>query len=249
MTNGVHLEICCASLEDCLTAQSCGADAIELVSAHLLGGLTPSAGLLELAKQRVSIPISAMLRPRGAGLCYSDEEFAVICADARRFAQMGADGLVFGFLTEHGSLDYERCARFMDCAGNCETVFHRAIDVTHEHLAVAEQLIKLGVTRILTSGGAQNALEGAPVIRQLQQQAGDRIQILAGGGVRAQNAAKLVEATGVRRLHLGGTALKRDRSTHKNPALDFGACMPEDRSAYPRVHHETISAVVNALGK
>lgn len=222
MEGKLLVEICCASLEDCLTAKRCGADAIELVTAHLLGGLTPSAGLLERAIERAGLPVNAIVRPRAAGFCYSDEDFETMCADARLYSKMGANGIVFGFLRADGSLDYERCARFLDCVGDCETVFHRAIDVAENLRQTAETLVSLGVTRILTSGGKASAIEGASVIRALVQGYGDRLQILAGGGVRAENIVRLVAETGVTRVHLGGTSHRADPSTNHNPDLNFG---------------------------
>ncbi|WP_312642946.1 copper homeostasis protein CutC, partial [Hydrogenoanaerobacterium sp.] len=183
MKHSITVEICCGSLEDCKTAQSVGADSIELITAHLLGGLTPSAGLLYKVKEQVNLPVNAIVRPRAAGFCYSDEDFEVIRCDAKQFAHLGADGIVFGFLLPDGSLDYERCARFIECIGDCTPVFHRAIDVVKDMPGTAERLISLGVKRILTSGGRENALAGASAICELVQQCGDRIQIMAGGGI------------------------------------------------------------------
>lgn len=247
MKDKVHVEVCCASLRDCLTAQQCGADAIELVSAHLLGGLTPSAGLLCKVKERLDMPVSAMVRPRGAGFCYSPEDFEVMCEDAKRFVEIGADGIVFGFLLPDGTLDYERCARFMEYIGDCEAVFHRAIDVTPDPVRTAEQLVSLGVTRILTSGGKQDAFSGAETIRELVERFGKHIQILAGGGVRAGNVRELTEKTGVKKVHLGGTAMQSDPSTRGNPMLNFGSEAPKTQDAYPEVAAQTLSKVITAL--
>ena len=249
MNNRLSVELCCGSLEDCKLAERAGADRIELVSAHLLGGLTPSVGLVALVKEQVSLPVSVMVRPRGAGFCYSDEDFSVMCEDARRFSRMGADGIVFGFLTAYGRLDYERCARFLDCTGSCETVFHRAIDVAENMFDAVSKLISLGVTRVLTSGGCADALTGAPAIRTIQQMYGDRIQILAGGGVRAGNILRLVEETGVSRVHLSGAAQVSDPSTLLNPTLNFGSSLPSSNDCYLAVDEKTIRSVMQVLGR
>lgn len=247
MKNGINVEICCGSLEDCKTAQRMGADCIELVSAHLLGGLTPSAGLLYQVKAQVGLPVSAIIRPRGAGFCYSDDDFAVMCHDAQEFARMGADGIVFGFLQQDGSLDEERCARFMEHIGGCTPVFHRAIDVAANLHSTVERLIRLGVKRILTSGGKENALMGAQVIRELVQSYGQRIQILAGGGIRAGNVAQVVAQTGVKRVHFGGTHYCADGSTQGNPLLNFGASQLPPNDSYIAVNAQTIKDVIASI--
>ncbi|RPF47967.1 copper homeostasis protein [Hydrogenoanaerobacterium saccharovorans] len=247
MINNISVEICCGSLEDCLAAQSAGADCIELVTAHLLGGLTPSAGLLYKVKEKVRLPVSAIVRPRAAGFCYSDEDFEVMCRDAKEFARIGADGIVFGFLQPNGNLDYERCARFLDCVGDCTPVFHRAIDVVEDMLATAERLIGLGVKRILTSGGKENALAGAPTIRKLVQQCGDRIQILAGGGIRANNIAQVIAQTGVKMVHFSGTAYREDTSTCRNPNLNFGASVLPPNENFIVVNKNNISDIMTNI--
>ncbi|MEG1952990.1 MAG: copper homeostasis protein CutC [Hydrogenoanaerobacterium sp.] len=240
MKNGIKTEVCCASLADCKMAERCGADAIELVSAHLLGGLTPTIGLLRRVKEQVKLPVSVIVRPRAAGFFYSDEDFDVMCADADEFVKSGADGIVFGFLAADGSIDYERCARFMKHTAGCETVFHRAIDVTGDMCKTAKQLIELGVTRILTSGGCESAIDGAGAIKELVDCYGGKIQILAGGGVRAENVAELIEKTGVRRVHFGCTAYERDISTGLNPKLNFGTSALPPNECYIAVNEEKL---------
>ena len=240
MKKGISTEVCCASLADCKTAQRCGADAIELVTAHLLGGLTPTAGLLHQVKMQVDIPVSAIVRPRAAGFCYSDDDFDVMCSDADELVRLGADGIVFGFLLPDGTLDYERCARFMEHTGDCQTVFHRAIDVVENLCDTADMLINLGVMRILTSGGKENALEGASNIKQLVEHCGDKIQILAGGGIKEDDVAQLIAKTGVRHVHFGCTSYFSDSSTCRNPNLNFGTSILPPNESYIAVNEERV---------
>lgn len=122
------LEVCCGSAEDVLLAAGAGADRVELNSALFLGGLTPSIGAMEVARQ-VSIPIMAMVRPREGGFCYSEAEFAAMLADARALLAAGADGIVFGCLHPDGRVDKARCAAMLEVIGEKESVFSRAIDV------------------------------------------------------------------------------------------------------------------------
>lgn len=249
MTNNISIELCCGSLEDCMLAERVGADRIELITAHLMGGLTPSAGLLRRVKETVSLPVSAIVRPRGAGFNYSDEDFSVMCADAKLFSELGADGIVCGFLDENGELDYERCARFLDYTGDCEKVFHRAIDVVRDMPRTVEKLISLGFTRVLTSGGKADAFEGAAAIAELQRLYGDRIQILAGAGVRAKNVSELIRLTKVTRVHLGGTSYRADSSTQANNELNFGTSTLPPNECYIAVDESTIREVICAISE
>ncbi|MDD3429792.1 MAG: copper homeostasis protein CutC [Oscillospiraceae bacterium] len=247
MCHKILAEVCCASLEDALCAQRCGADRIELVSAHSLGGLTPSLGLLQLVKQQVDIPVMAIIRPRMSGFCYSTEDYAVMCRDAELMLEAGADGIVFGFLNSDGQIDERRVRHFVQMADQKETVFHRAFDICANPMETAEQLCKMGVTRILTSGCKQNALEGASMIANLQKAFNGRMQVLAGGGVRACNVKQLIEQTAVTQVHFGGTGCLQDWSALRRPDMAFGAEKLPENAAYVAVKEDTVQAVIHAL--
>ena len=127
--NHYTLEVCCGSVDDVLEAQRGGADRVELNSCLMFGGLTPSIGALIAAKRLSKLPIMAMVRPRQAGFCYTDAEYAAALADAEQLLAHGADGLVFGFLDSEGNLDAKRTKELARIAGDKTKVFHRAIDV------------------------------------------------------------------------------------------------------------------------
>lgn len=209
------VEICAGSLADCLAAERAGADRVELNSAIWLGGLTPSMGTFRLAKEALSIPIVCMLRPRGAGFYYSEEERDTMFADARGLLTAGADGLAFGFLRSDGCVDEQVTRQMAELAhaAGAEAVFHRAFDVTPDAFAAAEALIGCGVDRVLTSGQRATAHEGAPLIRELQQRLGERIQILAGSGIDARNVTALVGETGVAQVHASCRGYMSDPTT------------------------------------
>src|SRR4051794_10541019 len=135
------LEICCGSIDDALQAQAGGADRIELCSALFLGGLTPSLGTLQYARQQLKIPIIAMVRPRGGGFCYTDAEFATMERDAGTAIANGVDGVVFGILTPEGNVDRERTRRIREIIGAKQAVFHRAFDVTPDPFVAVDQLV------------------------------------------------------------------------------------------------------------
>lgn len=198
----ILLEIVVCTVEDCIAAESGGADRIELCAAIATGGLTPSLGTLLETKKRVKIPVMAMVRPRAGGFCYSEEDFTVMQRDAALLVEHGADGIVFGMLHADGSVDTKRCGKIFEIAGDRQTVFHRAFDVVAEPLRALEELIDLGVTRVLTSGQKETAHHGRALIGQLIERAAGRIEVLPGGGVRQHNVLELVESTGCSQVHM-----------------------------------------------
>ena len=147
------LEICCGSFEDVKTAWQNGADRVELNSALYLGGLTPSTANLICAKEQCSIPIVTMVRPRGGGFCYSQDEYETMLLDARILLEHGADGIAFGFLTADHAIHRNRTQEMIDLIHSAgkEAVFHRAFDCVAQQERAVEALILLGADRILTS--------------------------------------------------------------------------------------------------
>lgn len=229
----ILLEICCGSLDDALAAEQGGADRVELCSALFLGGLTPSLGTIIEAKARLKIPVMVMVRPRGAGFCYTEPEMAVMERDAALALEHGADGIVFGILKPDGGIDEQRCKRLKQLAGDRQAVFHRAFDVTPDPFQALEQLADLGVTRVLTSGQEDSALDGAPLIRRLIEAARGRIEAMPGGGIRLRNLRQIVESTGSKQVHLTAFRTELDPSTQGRPSVTFGGALypPEDRYA------------------
>lgn len=217
------LEICCGSLDDVLAAEAGGADRVELNSALYLGGLTPSTATLILAKQQSSLPIICMVRPRGAGFCYSEKEMEVIFLEARELLRHGADGLAFGFLNEDKTINVEKTSEMIKLIHefNGEAVFHRAFDCTVDMMKACEQLIALGCDRILTSGQGKTVLEGLEALKQLQETYGNQIEILAGCGVNAENASEIMHKTGIRQLHTSAKYWKIDPTTNYGAPVNY----------------------------
>jgi copper homeostasis protein len=194
------VEVVACSVDDALAAEAAGADRIELCSSIEVGGLTPSIGLAAEVLSRCSIRVVAMVRPRPGGFLYSESELLTMERDADSLVRAGVQGLVLGVLRESGTVDGEACGRF---GQDVERVFHRAFDLTPDPLEALDALAELGFTRVLTSGHAATALEGAVELRNLLIRADGRVQVMAGGGVRASNVAQLVSASGVEHIHLG----------------------------------------------
>jgi copper homeostasis protein len=200
------VEAVCCTVDECLEAEANGADRIELCTALVVGGLTPSLGTLIEARAATRLPIVSMVRAREGGFCYSARELATMRRDAELALSHGANGIVFGILRADGSVDAARCRELVAIAGRAETVFHRAFDDVSDPFAALETLISLGFTRILTSGGQPTAVAGAPLLRRLADRAAGRIEILPGGGVRAANVAELLRVSGLSAVHLSDRA-------------------------------------------
>lgn len=230
--SNITIEICCGSADDALQAAQAGANRVELNSSMFLGGLTPTLGELKVA-QTAGLPIMCMVRPREGGFCYTKAEFETMLIDARALLDAGADGIVFGFLHQDGTLDAERCKAMMDVIGNKTSVFHRAIDVVPNWRAAMDELIKLGVTRILSSGQEPSVHYGMATIKEMIEYAAGRIEILPGAGIRLSNANEIIEKTGCTQVHVLLTKPCADSSTTGNPDIYFGGALypPEDRFA------------------
>lgn len=198
----IEVEICCENLADAVAAEAARADRLELAQALELGGLTPSPGLALVVGARVSIPYVAMVRPRGGDFVYGEAELNVMERDAGLLLEAGAAGIVFGCLTPDGRVDERASRRLIAAAGDADVVFHRAFDRLKDPFGSLAILIDLGVTRVLTSGGAGTALEGAARIRALIERAEGRIEVLPGGGIREENVERLVRQTGCTQVHL-----------------------------------------------
>ena len=163
------VEICCGSYYDAKQAALGGAERIELNSALMLGGLTPTTATLRMVKRDFpKLKVITMVRPRGAGFCYSPEDFEVMEAECRELLENGADGIAFGCLREDASLDQEKMRRMTDLIKSMgrEAVFHRAFDCSADPFAATEQLISMGIDRILTSGLKPKVMEGAELLKK-----------------------------------------------------------------------------------
>ena len=176
-------EICVDSVDSAVAAEQGGATRVELCTALLEGGLTPSAGTIAITRAQVSIGLQVMIRPRGGDFLYSDTEFASMKHDIELAKQLGANGVVFGLLTAAGNIDSDRTRVLLDHAKPMNVTFHRAFDMTRDPIAALETLIELGINRVLTSGQEVSALEGAELVHDLLVHADDKIIVMPGGGI------------------------------------------------------------------
>lgn len=217
----MKFEVCAVNPASALAAMRGGAHRIELCSALDVGGLTPSAGLLRVVLQALDIPVHVLIRVREGDFCYSKLEKDCMLDDIRFCRAEGAAGVVVGALDAGGMLDLDFLQRCRETAGEMELTCHRAFDFTSEPSAALEQLIKLGFTRVLSSGQAETAFEGRHVLQQLVTQAAGRIAVMPGGGITAQNIRALLEFTAARDVHFTGKKKIESPSGKTLPGLDF----------------------------
>ena len=208
-------ELCADSLEAAKTAQAGEADRLELCEELAISGVTPSSSLLAATLEAVSIPVHVLIRPRGGDFVYSDAEFSLMRSQIEDAKAAGAAGVAVGVLLPNGVVDVERTRELVQLARPLNVTFHRAFDETANLEEALEDVIQTGADCLLTSGGAPNVLEGAEQIGRLQAQAGDRLELMAGGGLKLNNLSEVVRRSRVTCLH---GSLSRTRSSTNGKA-------------------------------
>lgn len=216
--SGALLEIAANSVASALAAEAGGAARVELCSALEAGGLTPSHAAIAIARERLTIPIHVLIRPRAGDFVFDDLECEVMRCDIEICRVLGCAGVVIGVLTADGDVDAARCRALMDAARGMSVTFHRAFDFVRDPERALETVIALGCERLLTSGQAADALAGAATIRKLVDQARGRITIMPGGGIDAHNIAAIAQATGAREFHASAKVRVVDRMRHASLA-------------------------------
>jgi copper homeostasis protein len=202
------VEICLDDLAGVRVAEGAGADRIELCAALGEGGITPSIGTVAGALRAATrIGIQVLIRQRPGDFVYDEHELQAMVDDIHSIRALPNPsdvtvGFVIGALRADGLINVDATRRLVSACGDAPVTFHKAFDQVADRAEALELLVDLGVARVLTSGGAANALDGADELARLVEQAGDRILILAGGGVREANASEIVVRTGVREVHL-----------------------------------------------
>ncbi len=216
----VLLEVCVDTASGLEAAVGGGAGRIELCAALELGGLTPSVGLMRLATAS-GCPTYAMIRPRAGDFVFGDADLATMLADIDAARAAGLRGVVLGASRPDGTLDAHMLEILLRRARGMGATLHRAFDIAPDRFAALDTALSLGFERILSSGAAVNALEGAAELAALVTYAGSRLSIMAGGGISPANVAAVVAATGVREVHAScrGPALREARADGIGMAL------------------------------
>lgn len=244
----MKIEVCCGSYLDALEAYKGGANRVELCSSLFFGGLTPSLGAFLLTKKNTSLEIAVMIRPREGGFCYTDVEFELMLKDGEIFIQNGADALVFGFLNKDGSIDFNRTKKMCEMVnGRCQTVFHKAFDVSTTGLEEAVNKLKeIGISRILTAGKEKTAEDGSDNIKKMIDIGG--IEILPAGNVRVYNLESLYKNTSCDWVHTSAFEAVIDLSANHENILFTGIKAPS-QGEYSLVNSEIVRNIVELAEK
>ena len=222
MKDEILIEICVDSVASAVAAERGGARRLELCSDLLEGGITPSAGTIELVRARVAIALQVMIRPRGGDFCYTADEFDIMRRDIETAKKLGANGVVLGILDADGTIDTQRTRSLVEWARPLDVTFHRAFDMSADLLRSLEDVCSTGANRILTSGGQPTALQGLQTVAQLAKAATGRIAIMPGSGIRSANARRIVEESGVREIHAGLGSSVPSPMRFRNPQIAMG---------------------------
>ena len=243
----ILVEACVDSVASSLAAERGGARRLELCDALFDGGTTPSAGMIAACKATVSIPVFVMIRPRGGGFVYSDAERDVMRRDVVVARELGADGVVIGALRPDGSVDVALVRSLVEAAQELPVTFHRAFDLTPDLAASLGVLAAAGVQRVLTAGGASTAAVGATALAELVRQAGSRLVVMAGGGVREENVRSLVSISGVREVHVRLTRLTHGGESLARRGLRLRKPLPEDEAAWEETDESRVRGFVRTV--
>lgn len=244
--NKYTIETCTDTAYSCKMAIKGGCDRIELCSSLALGGLTPSASLIEYACSLPAVSIAVMIRPRCGDFLYDDDEFELMKRDIELSKQLGAGSVVVGLLTSDGRVDKTRTRILVEAAGGMQVCFHRAIDMTQNIMQSMEDIIACGCHRVLTSGGFATAAEGIEVIKQMQENFGSQIDIMAGSGVSSENVRRFRDI-GIRSFHLSGKADCESRMSFRKAGISMGATNPEREYVLSQTDPCKIAALREAL--
>lgn len=237
----VLLEVCVQSPADCAAAARGGADRVELCQAIELGGLTPSPGVIATCCGANSLPVIVLTRPRPGDFVYTAAEIDAVTRDLEHLRGAGVQGAALGALTSKGDVDLRALDTWVAAGEGLELVFHRAFDSCRAPLDAIELLAEHGIRRVLTSGGAATAAEGAENLTAWIQSAGDRLEILPGGSIRADNVAQLVSRTGAEQVHFRAPAILSSPSD--GPALGT-----LDSRGHEATDEDIVRAVRSAVG-
>jgi copper homeostasis protein len=188
------------------------------------GGTTPSYGTIAVARKNLNIKLFVMIRPRSGDFLYSDVELEIMKTDIEQCKNLGVDGVVFGILTPDAEVDKLRCKLLIELARPMEVTFHRAFDRVMDPRKSLEDLIECGFSRVLTSGQRDSAINGKQLLYDLVQQAGNRIIIMPGGGVRSENIIELKNYTGAREFHTSARSIHISQMKFRGSELNVGSC-------------------------
>ncbi len=244
----MRIEICANSAASAEFAQKGGAYRVELCAGIPEGGTTPSMGEISMARDVLKeTKLHVIIRPRGGDFLYSEMEQEIMLRDVKMAKELGADGVVFGCLTAEGDIDIPFMKRLMEASEGVNVTFHRAFDMCRDPKNALEQLIELGVGRVLTSGQKATAELGIPLLKELVDQAAGRIIIMPGCGVNAGNIRRIADETGAQEFHFSGRSALESGMKYRNPEVSMGGTVKIEEYSIDVTDPAKIQAALAAL--
>lgn len=241
------VEICVDSAAGAFAAERGGADRVELCDNLLEGGTTPSAGTIKVTRRGLKIGLQVIIRPRGGDFLYDEHEMEVMREDIRVAKDLGANGVVIGCLTAAGQIDKSRTHELIELARPLNVTFHRAFDMCRDPQKGLEELIQLGVNRVLTSGQESSCLEGLELIAALQKQAAGRIIVMPGGGITSRNIQRIIAGTGVSEVHLSARGTVESGMKYRNLRVSMGGALRPPEFTWKRTDEDAVRTLVETL--
>lgn len=243
-----QFEICANSVKSCLAAQEGGAHRVELCAAIPEGGTTPSFGEIALARELLHIKLHVIIRPRGGDFLYSELEMKSMLKDIEICRKVGVDGVVFGCLNSAGDVDLPQMQELMAASKGMSVTFHRAFDMCRNPQEALEQIINLGCDRILTSGQRPTAEEGISLLKKLNEQAADRIILLAGSGINEKNIRKIAVETGISEFHFSARLNEESEMSYRNQIVSMGGTVHINEYEQPYTSSKRVRETIKNLG-
>lgn len=243
----VLVEACVDAIDAAIEAELGGAGRIELCGELLQGGVTPSAGLIGAVWEHIDAPLLVLIRPRTGDFLYSADELDVMTRDIALAKSLDVDGMVLGALTANGDVDVATVRALIDAARPMQVTFHRAFDFVRDQDAALDALLALDVNRVLTSGGAATALEGAPSLARLVKRAGDDLIVVAAGSITPANVGEIVRRSGVREVHVRAAERVESAMRHRRAGMTLARSQPSNDYERTMTRADEIRKVVAAL--
>lgn len=240
-------EICANSVKSCLAAQEGGAHRVELCTAIPEGGTTPSFGEIAIAREMLQIKLHVIIRPRSGDFLYSSLEIKSMLKDIEMCKKLNVDGVVFGVLNSTGDINIPAMNELMAASKGMSVTFHRAFDMCHDPHASLEQIINLGCDRLLTSGQRSTAEEGIPLLKKLNEQAGNRIILLAGSGVNETNIQRIASETDISEFHFSAREKQESQMTYRNHIVSMGGTVHIDEYENAFTSSGKVKSIIDAL--
>lgn len=236
------LEVCAFNLQSSVIAERVGAKRVELCENPADGGTTPSYGTIKQTREKISIALYPIIRPRAGNFLYDEEEFAIIKQDILLCKQLGCDGISTGVHLQNGEIDTERLKRIVEWAYPMGVTCHRVFDATPNPFKALEEIIDCGCERVLTSGQKTAAPDAIDILAELVQRADGRIIIMPGAGVRSSNIEALINGTGATEFHTSARIVAPDPVTFRNPAI-------ADATNWYIANEEELNKIIGILNK